>query len=229
MNEMLWLCMLLANFGAILLAYRFFGRVGLYAWMPIAGIVANIQVIKTVSLFGVTATLGNIVYATSFLATDILSENHGRREATRAVRIGFFALVVMTLLMSLALRFKPDPSDFSQKSLETIFGYMPRVVLASLTAYLLSQFHDVHAFHFWKGRYPAKRFLWLRNNASTMVSQLIDTCVFCSIAFIGVFPRDVFWKIFWTTYVLKFVVAALDTPFVYMARSMHDRGVVSED
>jgi len=225
LNELLWIVMLLVNFGGILLIYRWQGKIGLYAWMAMACIVANVQVIKVIRLFGVTATLGNIVYASSFLATDILSENHGRRDAGRAVQIGFFSLVMMTVLMNLALWFRPDPSDFAQKSLDTIFGFMPRVALGSLAAYAISQWHDVVAFHFWKRIRPEKKFLWLRNNASTMVSQLLDTTVFCTIAFAGVFPARVFWNIFITTYVLKVVVAALDTPFVYVARTMHDRGV----
>mgnify|MGYP002354213589 CR=1 FL=1 len=228
-NEFLWLCTLAANFGAILLVYRFFGRNGLYAWIPIACILANIQVIKTVTLFGMTATLGNIVYATSFLATDILSENYGRREASRAVLIGFVSLVVMTALMNLALWFEPAPSDFAQEHLHGIFSFMPRIAAASITAYLLSQYHDVHAFHFWKRLLPDARFLWVRNNASTMVSQLIDTVVFCCIAFIGVFEAGVFWQVLLTTYVLKWLVAAADTPCVYVARAMHQRGVVRED
>ena len=228
MNELLWAGMLLANFGAILLLYRMYGRTGLYIWIPIACIVANIQVVKTISLFGQTATLGNIVYASSFLVTDILSENYGKRSANRAVAMGFFSLIMMTLLMNVALIFKPDPSDFAQESLQTIFGFMPRIVLGSLTAYGLSQCHDVAAFHFWKRLLPGKRFLWVRNNASTMVSQLIDTTVFCTIAFAGVFQRTVFWDIFWTTYVIKWLVAVLDTPFVYLARHMHENHWVHE-
>ena len=90
-NEILWLAMLLLNFAAILVIYRFFGRVGLYAWVPISVIVANIQVIKTIELFGISASLGNIVYATSFLATDILSENYGKKDAGKAVGIGFLS------------------------------------------------------------------------------------------------------------------------------------------
>ena len=228
MNELLWCGMLLVNFGGILLVYRRFGPVGLYAWMAMACIVANIQVVKVVEIFGLTATLGNIVYASSFLATDILSENHGKKAAGRAVHIGFFSLVMMTILMNMALWFEPAAADFSQKALETIFGFMPRIVLASLSAYLLSQWHDVAAFHFWKRIRPGRRYLWLRNNASTMISQLIDTTVFCTIAFAGVFEPREFWSIFITTYVLKFVVAALDTPFVYLARTIHDRGLITD-
>ncbi len=88
-NEFLWLVLLLINFSAILLAYRFFGKTGLYVWIPIATILANIQVLKMVDLLTIGVTLGNITYASSFLVTDILSENYGKRSAKRAVFIGF--------------------------------------------------------------------------------------------------------------------------------------------
>src|SRR5690554_7687363 len=99
--------MLVLNFGAIMGAFRLWGRVGLLIWIPVSIIVANIQVTKTIEIFALEATLGNIVYATSFLATDILSECYGKQEAYKAVGIGFFSLVVMTLLMNVALLFKP--------------------------------------------------------------------------------------------------------------------------
>ena len=220
MNELLWVGMLLANFGAILLAYRLYGRLGLYIWIPIAVIVANIQVLKAVTLFGMNATLGNIVYATSFLVTDILAENYGHKEANRAVGIGFFALLTMTVLMNLALRFTPSDADFAQDSLSTIFGFMPRLAVASLTAYLVSQYHDIWAFLFWKRRKPGTRYLWLRNNASTIVSQAIDSVIFCLVAFLGVFPLTEVIQLLLTTYLIKFIVAAADTPFIYLARKL---------
>lgn len=228
MNELLWLAMLLINFLAILLAYRLFGKTGLYIWIPIATIIANVQVLKTVDIFTVTATLGNIVYATSFLVTDILSENYGRKEAAKAVKIGFFSLIFMTVLMYVALQFKPSPDDFAQESLQTIFGIMPRIALASLSAYLLSQTHDIWMYNLIKRKFPAERFIWIRNNGSTMISQLIDTAVFCFIAFSGVFSWNVFWQIFWTTYLLKWVVAAADTPFIYIASYWHRKELVSD-
>ncbi|WDP92711.1 MAG: queuosine precursor transporter [Desulfobacter sp.] len=226
MNELLWAAMLAVNFGCILIAYRFFGRTGLYAWVPLAAIVANVQVIKLVDLFGITATLGNIVYASSFLVTDILSEIYGKKDARKAVYIGLFSLVVMTGLMNLALAFAPAADDFAQQSLSTIFGFMPRIAGASLLAYLISQTHDVWAFEFWKNRFPAKRFLWLRNNASTMASQFIDSSLFTIVAFWGVYPTGALIEIFWTTYILKWVVGAADTPFIYVARRWFDKGKI---
>ena len=114
--------------------------------------------------------------------------------------------------------FKPDPSDFSQGALETIFTILPRITIASITAYVISQLHDVWAYNFWKKRNPH---IWVRNNLSTMVSQLIDSLVFVTIAFWGVFELSVFIQIAITTYVLKWVVAALDTPFIYIAKKMN--------
>ena len=226
MNELLWLAMLLVNFGAIMFSYRLWGKAGLYLWIPIAVIVANIQVTKTIELFGLTATLGNIVYATSFLVTDILSENYGKKDAARAVGMGFFSLIIMTVLMNLALYFIPDFSDFAQGSLSSIFSLMPRIALGSLAAYGFSQLHDIWAYDLWRKRFPSKKFIWLRNNLSTMVSQLLDTLIFSLIAFWGVFETSVLIDIMITTYILKWVVALLDTPFLYLARNWHDKRVV---
>lgn len=227
-NELLWIIMMIVNFVGILIFYRFLGKTGLYIWTAIAAIIANIQVVKTVELFGFVATLGNIVYGTTFLVTDILSENHGKKEARKAVIVGFASLITMTVLMQIAIIFKPDASDFSQEALTTIFSFMPRIVIASLSAYWLSQFHDIWAYHMWKNKFPQKKFLWMRNNFSTMISQLIDSVVFCFIAFWGVFELNVFWSILWTTYIFKWIVAAADTPFLYIAKNLYDKGKVNE-
>lgn len=227
-NECLWLIMLAVNFGLIIGVYRFFGRVGLYAWIPISVVVANVQVLKTVELFGVVCTLGNILYAGSFLATDILNENYGTEDARKGVFIGFFSMISMTVLMQIAIWFSPHSSDFAHEALSTVFGIMPRLAGASLAAYLLSQSHDVWAYNFWRNRFPETRWIWLRNNASTMVSQLIDSVVFTIAAFWGVFPSAVLWEIFWTTYLFKWIVAAFDTPFLYLANRMKRTGSLRE-
>lgn len=228
-NEIIWFAEILANFFLIILAYKLFGKWGLILWIPISVILANIQVVQTVELFGFAATLGNVVYATSFLITDILSENYGKKEANKAVWIGFFSLISMTLLMNITLFYTPLANDDfavkTQESTRTIFSLMPRIAFASLTAYLLSQRHDVWAFHFWKSRFPADRELWIRNNLSTMVSQLIDSAIFVLIAFYGVFETGILFEIFITTYLLKWVVAAADTPFVYLGKQIHKKGV----
>ncbi len=223
-NELLWLLEIPAIFLMIILAYRWFGQSGLILWIPLSVIIANILVVQTVRLFGFSATLGNAAYAATFLITDILSENHGRQAARRAVWMGFFSLLAMTLLMQLTIRFQPLPGDGlageTQAALATIFSLLPRIAVASLIAYLVSQRHDVWAFHFWKTRFPSPRMLWVRNNLSTMVSQLMDSALFVLIAFWNVFDTRVLLEIFLTTYIFKWLIAAADTPFVYWARHM---------
>ena len=227
-NEQLWLVMLVLNFVVILGVYRFFGRSGLYAWLPISVIIANLQVLKTVELFGITASLGNIVYATSFLATDILSENYGKKDAARAVGIGFVALLSLTLMMSLALLFDPSPIDFAQESMANLFTLLPRIAAAGFIAYLVSQVHDVWIYALLKKRRPQRRWIWLRINLSTMISQAIDSVIFVTIAFAGVVPRREFLQIVLSTYLLKWLVAAADTPLVYLAALWYRRARIRE-
>ncbi|MCK5883936.1 MAG: queuosine precursor transporter [Bacteriovoracaceae bacterium] len=228
-NELLWLSMLLVNFFAILFAYKKFGKIGLYVWIPISILMANIQVVLLVDLFGFGTTLGNIVYASGFLVTDILSENHGEQDAKRAVSIGFFSIVSMTIIMQISVLFRP--SEISEgvqnfQSVKTIFSFMPRLVVSGMVAYYISQRHDVWAFAFWKRKFKGEKHLWIRNNLSTMSSQLIDNAIFSILAFWGVFPTHVILEIFWTTYVMKFVVAAIDTPFLYFARYLARKDMI---
>ncbi len=221
-NELLWLMFLLLDLSSVVLFYRLFGKSGLYAVIVMSSIICNIQVVKLVNVFGFVATLGNIVYASNFLATDILSEIYGKRDARKGVWMGFGTLIVATIWMQMALLFKPAPEDFADPHLRAIFTLMPRITFASLTAYLLSQFHDVWAYHFWKEKTHGKH-LWLRNNASTMVSQAIDTLVFTTIAFLGVVDLKTFGSIVLTTYFLKWLVAIFDTAFIYMAKFIGER------
>lgn len=230
-NELLWVIMLLMNFGAILFAYKKFGKMGLFIWIPISTILANVQVLITLELFGFVATLGNIIYASGFLVTDILSENYGREEANKAVAVGFFSLIATTVIMNVCLVFVPmdDPSSLGlYNSLKDIFSMMPRITLASLTAYLVSQKHDVWAYEFWKNKFSGRKNIWIRNNLSTMISQFLDSIIFTIIAFTGVMPVSVMLEIFLTTYVLKWLVAAADTPFLYIASKMKKEGKVEE-
>lgn len=226
MNELYWFLMLLLNFSLIMIAFRLWGKLGLYIWIPISVIVANIQVTKNVELFGLQATLGNIVYATGFLATDMLTEFFGKKESYKAVAIGFFSLLAMTLLMQVAILFEPASSDIAQSSLSLIFGLMPRIAFGSLVAYVVSNLHDIWAFDFWKRKKPGRNTLWMRNNFSTFVSQLIDTVLFTLIAFWGVYPTEVLIEIMLSTYLLKWVVAVFDTPFMYLSRYWYEKGKI---
>jgi hypothetical protein len=219
-NEILWVIFALVNFTLFLLVYKVFGKLGIFIWIVLATILANIQVTKLVLLFGLEATLGNILYGTIFLATDVLNELFGKKEARKAVFIGFFVMIITVILMTVALQFNPHPEDFAQGALETIFGFMPRILLASLTAFIISQLIDVYVFDKIKQKLPDNKFLWIRNNLSTIFSQAVDTVIFVPIAFIGVVSTEVLFGIMLSTYLIKVLVAALDTPFIYLIKKV---------
>ena len=233
-NEILSIISGLLIFVGIIVFYRLFGKAGLFIWMGLAIIIANIQVMKTISVFGFVTAMGNIIYGTTFLATDILTENHGKREARKAVVVGFSVMVFFTALMQITLMIAPDVSDMMHPALAQVFSVLPRIMIASLTAYLISQLFDVWLFERIRERTNGK-YLWLRNNVATMISQLLDNVVFTWIAFVGlfglfgweqVFGWDIIWQIFFTSLAIKYVVAACDTPFVYLAVWMKKKGMV---
>ncbi|CAH0118177.1 MULTISPECIES: queuosine precursor transporter [unclassified Paenibacillus] len=207
------------NFALFLACYRLFGKQGLYAWVGFATVIANIQVAKTIEMFGIVMTLGNTMYGTIYMTSDLLNEKYGEKDAKKAVWFGFFTLIATTIIMQMALVFVPQETDIAQSSLQTIFGLMPRLAIGSLAAYFCSQFLDVRIYSFLKKVTPKRNQLWIRNNGSTLISQLVDSLIFCAIAFAGLYTLDVWLEILITTYVAKSVVSIASTPALYIARS----------
>ncbi len=178
-------------------------------------LVANILAVKLVSIGGWVVPAGVIAYPLTFLFTDVIAELYGRRIASRVVWLGFGANILMVILVFGGKLLPAAPFWEGQPAYESILGMVPRIVLASMIAYLISQHHDVFAFHFWRKKTRA-RFLWLRNNASTMVSQALDTGLFITIAFWGTVPTGILANMLLTQYLIKLAIAACDTPFCYL-------------
>ena len=220
-NEILLIGSIIICFFMVILAYKLFGKNGLFVWIAIGVILANIEVMKTVKVFGLVTALGNVIYSSIFLTTDILTENYSKKEAQKAVWIGFFVLICVTILMQITINFIPDESDFLSEHITTIFNFLPRITIASLTAYLISQTLDILFFANLK-KIHKKRYLWLRNNLSTIFSQFIDTIIFTLIAFLGIFPWIIILQIFITSMIMKIVISFCDTPFIYWARHLYD-------
>jgi queuosine precursor transporter len=216
-NELLGILLYLVSFGMMMIGYKFLGKRFLFAWVVMAVIIANIQVVITVPFFGMVATLGNLVYGSIFLVTDILNEKYGGKEARRAVWLGFLTSVSVLIIMQITVRFIPHESDVMMQTVKDTFAFFPRIVGASLFAYLTSQLLDTYIYQKIKDWKPSRKYLFLRNNGSTLVSQFVDTTIFVSLAFAGVYPIEVIISIFISTYVLKFLVGLADTPFVYLA------------
>ncbi len=174
--------------------------------------------------YTVAAPAAVLAYAMTFLFTDIISEVYGRKAAGTAVLIGFATQIIVLLYNYFAIELPYAPfSPVGKEAYEAVVGSSATIILASLTAYLISQTHDVWAFHFWKAK-TRGRMLWLRNNASTMVSQLIDTAIFITLAF-NILPRlmggnPLPWSavesIIVGQYMVKWLIALGDTPLVYL-------------
>lgn len=221
MNEFLFLVTIGVNFTGILIAYKLFGKLGLFIWAGLASVITNIEVTKCIDMFGLSVTLGNVIYSSTFLATDILSEIYGGKDARKAVWIGFFTSIAFTVIIQISMLFEPNSQDFVSASMNTVFGLLPRLTVASLIAYLVSNMLDTFLYDKFKKRFP--NHLWLRNNASTMISQLVDNVVFTAIAWIGVFDINTMIELGITSQIIKMVIALCDTPFLYMARKIKPR------
>lgn len=214
-NELIFFLMIITILGMTLLTFRM-GKTWLYAYIAVCIVLANIFVTKQFTLFGLSATGGNITYGAIFLVTDLLCEHYGKEAGRKAVLIGFFAAVFYLITSQFILLIKPAEYDTVHEGMQAIFSFAPRIVLASMAAYLISQFHDIWAYH-WIRKITNNRMLWLRNNGSTWTSQLIDSVIFSLIAFSGVFPFKIVLEIVLSTYILKIIVAAIDTPFLYLS------------
>lgn len=227
-NEFFGIATFFVTFILMVLMYRCFGKQGLIAWVAIGTIIANIQVIKTVDIFGISATLGNVMFASIYLATDILNDIYGRKVAKRAVWLGFSSTLVMIIVMQMSLHFIPAPEDISQKALSTIFDLVPRIALGSIIAYIIGQHVDVFIFSMIKKVFQSDKTFIIRAYGSTVLSSIIDTALFVTIAFIGTLPASVVFEIFITTYVLKLVSTIFNVPFGYIAKSFYRNGKIQK-
>ncbi len=218
------------NYGMILLAFRFFGKVGLFLCIPITIIMANLQVVMQIDFFSMSLTLGNAAYASSYLITDLLGELYSHKDAQKGVYIGFFSMICFIILMNICIGFIPFDSEeaiMMHDAASMIFGFLPRVGIASIISYFISQSLDVRIFSKLKANHGHDK-LWIRNNISTFTSQLIDNLVFTTLAFVGALPLSVCISIFISTYIVKFIISIIDTPFMYLGRYMFENKLIKE-
>ncbi|MBJ7884784.1 queuosine precursor transporter [Bacillaceae bacterium HSR45] len=227
-NELFGVATFLVTFILMVAMYRMFGKQGLLAWVAIGTIIANIQVIKTVEIFGISATLGNVMFASIYLATDILNDIYGRKVAKRAVWLGFSSTLVMIIIMQMSLHFIPAPEDTAQNAFHAIFDVVPRIALGSIVAYIIGQHMDVFIFSLIKKLFSSDKTFIIRAYGSTIISSIIDTALFVSIAFIGSLPGMAVFEIFITTYVLKLVSTIFNVPFGYIAKSFYRKGKITK-
>jgi uncharacterized integral membrane protein (TIGR00697 family) len=228
-QEILWLVTLLADLICTILLYRLFGKTGLQVAIAFSILLANLQGPKLTIIFGLQTSLGVIFYASIFFATDVLSENYGKKAAQNAVQMGFIVSIIMILMMSLALLYQPSTqlgtAEISKQihnAFATIINFTPRFLIGSLLAYYISQRFDVWAFHYIKQQ-TGEKHLWLRNNLSTMSSQIIDTTIYSLVAWWGIVDLKTAIQLGLVKYLFKIIISIIDTFFIYWAKFSHNK------
>lgn len=221
MNEVMLFVEVCIVFSLVLLCHRFFNREGVIAWVSIATVLANIITAKNAMIFGLSTAIGTVMFASTFLATDILSECYSKEDAKKAVYIGLFSNVVLICATQIALRYIPSPFDYANEAMNTLFALNLRISIASAAMYFIANMMDVYLFNKIKEQMNG-RALWLRNNVSTILCNCLENFGFIGLAFYGIYDIKTIITIAISTSVIELIVAILDTPFLYMAKKIRN-------
>lgn len=217
MNEALFFIEIILTFGCVVAAKKIFGKAGLIAWIAIAMILANLTVVKTIDLFGIEATLGNIMFASTFLAGDMLNENYGRQAAHKGILVGLAGVLVFMVCTQISLLYTPSTSDISQEAMVLLFTLNLRTSIASVAMCVLANWLNVSLYakirELTNGKY-----LWLRNNVTTITCNCIENFLFVLLAFGGIYSMEQILAIALSTCAIEIFLALCDTPFLYLSR-----------
>ena len=227
-NEWILIINLIVCYGLVLFWFTCFGKEGLMAFTAVTMILANIEVNVLIVAFGLEQTLGNVMFACSFLMTDIISEIYGKKAANKTVNIGILSAITMVLISQLWLTYTPSVNDGIFEHVQALFGAVPRIIFASLIVNIITQKIDVLLYHgIWKTTTKltgnSHRLLWVRNNASTLTSQLFNAVLFNFAAFYGTMPIGVIGQLIASSYVIFVITSLLDTPIIYLVRLIHEK------
>ncbi len=217
MNILLGVISIFITFTLVVIIERLFKKEGLFVWIGISTIIANILVCKSVDFLGFTTSLGNVMFASTFLATDILCEKYSARESRKAIMLGVISQLIFVATTQLALAYIPSSEDLSHNAMTELFSINLRVSIASVSMYFISNMFDIYLFESIKKKYPNK--LWLRNNASTIISNCLENYVFSILAFLGIFEIQTIFEIATVASIIEMFIALVDTPFLYLAKS----------
>ena len=176
-------------------------------------LIANVAANKPVSVFGIVAPGGVFIYALTFTLVDLLNERLGAARARRVVVAAFLANVLFALYAALIVAL-PAPAYYTgQEAFASVVGATPRIVSASLVAYLVSSMIDVEIFALWKRRIGGRP--GIRVIVSNAVSTLVDSALFVLVAFAGILPLL---PLILGQYVLKMAVTFVSVPLIHLVR-----------
>lgn len=217
MNEIVLLIDVLITFSLLLFCQKAFKREGVIAWVGIATVLANVITAKNADIFGLSTAVGTVLFASTFLATDILSECYSKEDAKKAVYVGLFSNVVLIAATQTALRYVPSAFDYADGAMQTLFALNLRISIASAAMYFIANMADVYIFNRLKEKMGCKA-LWFRNNVSTILCNCLENFFFIGLAFAGIYDIHTILMIAFSTSVIEAIVAVCDTPFLYIAK-----------
>ena len=221
MNEVILIIEVVVVFSLVIMSHFFFRKEGVMAWVAVATILANIITAKNAEIFGLSTAIGTVMFASTFLATDILSECYSKEDAKKAVYMGLFSNLVLICTTQIALRYTPSPIDYADEAMQVLFSLNLRISIASAAMYFISNMADVFLFNKLKDEMHGKA-LWLRNNVSTIVCNCLENFGFIALAFWGIYDVKTIITIAFSTSVIELIVAVLDTPFLYLAKKINN-------
>ncbi len=216
MNIALGFVNIVVTFSLVVLIEKLFKKDGLVVWVSIATILANLTVCKMIDVFNFTTSLGNVIFASTFLATDILSEKYSKDDAKKAVYLSIFSGITFIIITQLTLLFIPSSEDVVQDAMKTLFAINLRTSIASMGMFFIANMLDIYIYNKLKDKLPGK--LWLRNNVATITCNCIENYFFNTLAFIGIFSIPTIISIATTTTIIEIVIALCDTPFLYLSK-----------
>ena len=219
MNILYGFINIIVTFSLVVLIEKIFKKEGLYVWLSIATILANITVCKMIDVFSFTTSLGNVLFASTFLATDIMSEKYSKNDAKKGVYLSIFSGITFVIITQLTLLFIPSSDDVVNASMINLFSISIRTITASMFMFFVSNIIYIHLYNKLKEKYPNK--LWLRNNISTILCNCIENYFFNTLAFIGIFPMPIIISIATTTTIIEIIIAICDTPFLYLSKKIN--------
>lgn len=220
MNNAILFVEVLFVFSALIGCYKLFGKAGVISWVGIATVLANVITAKNADIFGLSTAIGTVMFASTFLATDILTEYHSKEDAKTAVYVGLFADVILIVSTQIALLYRPSEFDYAHDAMQTLFGLNLRISLASMVMYFVANIVDVNLFHKLKEKSNGKN-LWVRNNVSTILCNCAENFGFITLAFVGIYDWKTILTIAVSTSIVEAIVAVCDTPFLYIAGKIH--------
>ena len=215
MNVIIGLISIALCFTTVVLLEKIFKKEGLFIWIAISVVMANIAVCKQVNFFGFATSLGSVLFASSFLATDIINEKYSYKDSKKAILLGVCSQIIFIIITQFALLYIPSSTDQVNNAMKTLFSINLRVSIASITMYFVSNMADIYLYKKIKEKIPNK--LWLRNNVSTIVTNCLENYLFSILAFTGIYSFSIIISIATVASIIEMIIALCDTPFLYLA------------